>query len=53
MLKRSEVCGFDESGIRVEGKNYWVHVSSTDFLTHYEISRKRGKEGMDEVGIPT
>lgn len=41
----------DESGIKVNGKLHWCHVASTDVLTSYGIDRKRGKEGIDKMGI--
>jgi transposase len=51
MLRESEVLKLDESGMRVKGKLHWLHVTSTDRLTHYEVHARRGKEAMDEVGI--
>lgn len=42
---------FDESGIRVQKKLHWLHVASTDKLTHYEIHMKRGTDAMDDIAI--
>jgi transposase len=41
----------DESGISVEGEQHWVHVTSTEELTHYAIDPKRGNEATDRNGI--
>ena len=50
-LTASEVIGNDETGIRIEGKRQWVHVSSNKELTHYAVDPKRGKEATDRIGI--
>jgi transposase len=41
----------DAIGLYVEGKRHWLHVSSTQQLTHYQVHSRRGKEALDAIGI--
>lgn len=50
-LKSEPIIHNDETGIRVEGKLHWLHVTSTSHLTYYSIQKKRGTEGINEIGI--
>ena len=50
-LRRSPVIHADETGLRVEGKLAYVHVASSERLTHYAADVRRGKAAIDEVAI--
>ena len=50
-LQQAPAVNFDETGLRVENQLHWVHVASTNQLTHYHVHHRRGQEGMIEGGI--
>lgn len=50
-LIHSSVVHFDETGMRVQGRLWWLHVACTDSLTYYFVHTKRGRAAMDEMTI--
>jgi transposase len=41
----------DETSLRVDKKNYWIHVYSAEDITLKLLHRKRGKEAMEDLNI--
>jgi transposase len=46
-ILKADVAHFDETGIRVKGKLYWLHTASTKDSTHLFVSEHRGKEALE------
>ena len=50
-LAGSPVLHLDETGARTAGKLHWVHEATTATLTLYGLHARRGKEGIDALGV--
>ena len=50
-LKKSKILHVDETGVRTDGKNYWLHTASNAEFTYNTVSLERGREGTDANGI--
>ena len=50
-IARSEVAGFDETGLRVESKLHWVHCARTGKYTLLTCHPRRGRAGIDDLGV--
>lgn len=50
-IARSPVVHVDETGMRIEAKRQWLHVISTETLTHYGCHPKRGNAATEAIGV--
>jgi transposase len=50
-LQQAEVIHQDETGLHVEGKRHWMHVTCTPSLTHYHVDKSRGQAALEAIGI--
>lgn len=50
-LRRSALIHADETGLRVEGRLQFVHVTSNSRLTHYTAAAGRGRTAIEEAGV--
>src|SRR5713226_5604711 len=50
-LAKAAVLNQDETGLRVGKAGWWVHVCSTERLTHYAAHPSRGRVALDAIGI--
>ncbi len=50
-LVKTKVIHQDETGMHVDKTGWWIHVCSTDRLTHYAAHPSRGRKALDAIGI--
>lgn len=51
ILKEQEILHADESGANVSAKTYWFHVLAAGVWILFNDHKKRGQEGMKEIGV--
>jgi transposase len=51
VIAAAPVVGFDETAIRVTGRNWWVHVACTPVWTMYHLDQRRGQTAIDTAGV--
>jgi len=50
-VKSGEVGHFDETSMRVNGANQWLHTACNNEATYSTVYPKRGTEGTDDNGV--
>ena len=50
-LLQSPALHADETGLRVDGQNHWLHVLANGSLTLKFLHRKRGKKALQAIGL--
>ena len=50
-LADAELVHVDETGLRVAGRLHWLHVACSALFTVLCCSAKRGRDGIDAVGV--
>jgi transposase len=50
-VRAAEVGHFDETGMKINGKLFWLHVAGTTQASYYFAHAKRGTEAMEAMGI--
>jgi transposase len=50
-LKAAPVVHFDETGLRSQGRNHWLHSASTPAFSRLLFHRRRGAEAMKAMGV--
>ena len=51
LLVEAGVVCVDETGLRVAGSLHWAHVAATEGATLLGVFKRRGKEGIDDLGV--
>ncbi|NND70359.1 MAG: transposase, partial [Rhodothermales bacterium] len=51
LLLASPVMHVDETSLKLDKKNHWVHVCSAGDITLKRLHAKRGAEAMNEINI--
>lgn len=50
-LLQSPILHADETGIRLNGKNSWMHVVSNQTISFFAHHLNRGKQAMNDIGL--
>jgi transposase len=50
-IRQAPVVHFDETGMRVGKKMYWMHSASTESAVVYEVHARRGHEALEALNL--
>ena len=50
-IAASDVAGFDETGLRVDGKLHWVHCARAGNYTLLMVHPRRGRKAIEAMGV--
>ena len=53
LLTAAHILHVDETGAKVTGARWWLHVAATEKLTTYHLDRSRGRSAITELGVLT
>jgi transposase len=51
LLTAAHILHVDETGTKVIGAGWWLHVAATDTLTSYHVDRSRGRPAITALGV--
>jgi transposase len=51
LLTASHILHVDETGTKVTGARWWLHVAATDTLTSYHLDTSRGRPAITALGV--
>jgi transposase len=51
LLLKQPAINADETSLRVNKKNYWIHIYSSGDITLKKLHQKRGKEAINDINI--
>jgi transposase len=51
LLTAAHILHVDETGAKVTGARWWLHVAATDTLTTYHLDHSRGRPALTNLGI--
>lgn len=53
LLTAAHILHVDETGTKVTGARWWLHVAATDKLTTYHLDKSRGRPAISELAVLT